>query len=147
MMVAAGAAGRPGVGMALGAGLEVVAVKFVEAGARQPQFTGGVWGGESAGAVAVEQVADEGSREAFAELELFIRTSLPEESGFIALRLMPAGASRAAVRRPDRPFIRLEAALRLRPRRALSSAQAGSLSVPSTRPATVNPGQPEVFRF
>ena len=125
VMVAAGVSGRPGADVTLGASLEVVTVEFVEAGARQPQFAGGVSGGKLPGAVAVQQVADEGSREAFDELELFIRTSLPEESGFIALRLMPAGASRAAVRRPDRPFIRLEAALRLRPRRALSSAQAG----------------------
>src|ERR1035438_7471694 len=41
--------------------------------------------------------------------------------GFIALRLIPAGASRAAVRRPDRPFIRLETALSFRPRRAYPS--------------------------
>ena len=91
LVIAAGQTGRPGVGVAVGARLEVVAVEFVEAGAGQAQFVGGGAGGELPGAVAVEQVADEGSREAFAELELFIRASLPEESGFIAGRLIPAG--------------------------------------------------------
>jgi len=39
------------------------------------------------------------------------------------LKLIPAG-SRATARQPDLPFIRLQTALRLRPRRALSSAEA-----------------------
>ena len=91
LVIAAGATGRPGVGVAVGARLEVVAVEFVEAGAGQAQFVGGGAGGELPGAVAVEQVADEGRREAFAELELFIRASLPEERGFSAWRLIPAG--------------------------------------------------------
>src|ERR1017187_1717799 len=47
-----------------------------------------------------------------------------EDDGFCALELMPARASRAARRQPDWPFIRLESALRWRPRRALSSAEA-----------------------
>jgi hypothetical protein len=47
------------------------------------------------------------------------------------LELMPAGASRAAMRRPDRLYIRLESALGLRPRRALSSAQARAWSLAS----------------
>jgi hypothetical protein len=91
LVIAAGQTGRPGVGVAVGARLEVVAVEFVEAGAGQAQFVGGGAGGELPGAVAVEQVADEGRREAFAELELFIRASLPEERGFSAWRLIPAG--------------------------------------------------------
>lgn len=41
MMVAAGAAGRPGVGVALGAGVQIVGVEFVEAGAGQAQFGSG----------------------------------------------------------------------------------------------------------
>ena len=91
VMITAGATGRPPVGVAVGTRLEVVAVEFVEAGVGQSQFVGGGAGGELPGAVAVEQVADEGSREAFADLELFIRASLPEERGFIAGRLIPAG--------------------------------------------------------
>lgn len=43
------------------------------------------------------------------------------------MKLLPARASRAAVRQPDWPFSRLQAALRLRPRRALSSAGAKSV--------------------
>ena len=46
---------------------------------------------------------------------------------FSLWKLIPARASRAAVRRPDWPFIRLQTALGLRPRRALSSAEAGIL--------------------
>jgi hypothetical protein len=53
--------------------------------------------------------------------------------GFVALRLAPAGASRAAGQRPGLPFARLLSALRLRPRRALSSAEAGPVFVPMTR--------------
>ena len=49
---------------------------------------------------------------------------MTEEEGFIALELAPAGACPAALRRPSLPFARLQAALRLRPRRALSSAEA-----------------------
>ena len=43
---------------------------------------------------------------------------------FSLLELIPAGASRAALGPPDLPVIRLQAALGLRPRRALSSAEA-----------------------
>ena len=89
--------------------------------------------------MAGQQMADEGSREAFDELELFIRASLPEGSGFIALKLMPAGLAGPPHGRPDRPFIRLAAALGLRPRRALSSAPADSFSVLSTQPRNSEP--------
>ena len=63
----------------------------------------------------------------------FHRSKITQSRGFIALRLIPAGASRAAVGRPDRPFIRLQTALRLRPRRALSSAEAKRVSMPTGR--------------
>lgn len=49
----------------------------------------------------------------------------PDLLGFFALRLTPAGASRAAWRRPDLPSVSLQSAFRLRFRRALSSAGAG----------------------
>ena len=55
---------------------------------------------------------------------VFHRARITGGNGFFAFELIPAGASRAAVKRPDRPFIRLQTALRLRPRRALSSAEA-----------------------
>ena len=54
---------------------------------------------------------------------------MTEEDGFIALKLAPAGACRAAGERPSLPFARLQAALRLRPRRALSSAEATGDSI------------------
>jgi hypothetical protein len=44
--------------------------------------------------------------------------AMEQEDGFIALELIPARASRAAVRQPDWQFIRLQTALRLRFRRA-----------------------------
>ena len=47
----------------------------------------------------------------------------PDPLGFFALELIPAGARRATLRRPALPLIRLQSALRLRPRRALSSAE------------------------
>ena len=78
VMVAPGAAGRPGVGVALGAGLEVVAIEFIEAGGSQTQFTGRVTSAELPGAVAGQEMADEGSGKAVDELKLFIRISLPE---------------------------------------------------------------------
>jgi hypothetical protein len=51
MVIAAGTAGRPGVGLTMGAGVEVVAVEFVEAGTPQAQFGGGRARRESLGAM------------------------------------------------------------------------------------------------
>ena len=50
--------------------------------------------------------------------------SLMQDGGFCALELAPAGACRTTVKRSGLPFARLQAALRLRPRRALSCAEA-----------------------
>jgi len=50
--------------------------------------------------------------------------------GFIALNWLRQGHA-GPPRRPDLPFARLLTALRLRPRRALSSAEAASGSVPA----------------
>jgi len=66
------------------------------------------------------------------QLQFFIALSLarpgglrpPDPLGFFALKLIPAGAWWATLRRPALPFISLQTALRLRPRRALSSAEA-----------------------
>ena len=41
MVIAAGTARRPGVGLTVGAGVKVVAIELVEAGTPQAQFVGG----------------------------------------------------------------------------------------------------------
>jgi hypothetical protein len=64
MTVAARAAGRPEVGVAPGAGAQIVTVEFVEAGAGQAQFCGGGACGEPAGAMVGQEMTDEGSGEA-----------------------------------------------------------------------------------
>lgn len=124
LVVAAGVAGGPGVGVALGAGAQVVAVEFVEAGPGEAQFGGGLDGGEFRSAVAGQEMTDDGGWEAVDQLEFFMGVRLKGWQGFCALELAPAGACRAAVKRPGLPFARLQTALRLRPRRALSSAEA-----------------------
>lgn len=53
--------------------------------------------------------------------------------GFNAMKLLPAKVSRAAVWPPDRPFSRLQTALRLRPRSARSAAEARTLCAPATQ--------------
>jgi hypothetical protein len=72
MMVAAGAAGRPGIGVALGAGAKIVGVEFVEAGAGQAQFGSGGARGEWPGAMVGQEVTDEGSRKALDQLLSFM---------------------------------------------------------------------------
>jgi hypothetical protein len=64
MMIAAGMAGRPSVGLTVGAGVEVVAVEFVEAGTPQAQFGGGHARRQSLGAMLGQEVTNEGSRKA-----------------------------------------------------------------------------------
>jgi hypothetical protein len=72
VMVAAGEARRPSVGLAVGAGLEIIGVEFVEAGAGQAQLAGGGAGADLAGAITVEEMADEGSGVTFEQLKFFI---------------------------------------------------------------------------
>jgi hypothetical protein len=93
---AAGATGRPGFGLALSTGAEVIGEEFVEAGAGQPQFAGDAASAELAGAITVEQMPDQRSRQTVDELCFFMGGSLAEKNGFIALELAPAGACRAA---------------------------------------------------
>jgi hypothetical protein len=57
------------------------------------------------------------------------------KDGFFALELAPEGHAGPPTR-PDLPFARLLAALRLRPRRALSSAEARQASCQSLQAAT-----------
>ncbi len=64
MVIAAGTAGGPSVGLTVGAGVEVVAVEFVEAGMPQAQFGGGGARGQLLGAMLSQEVTNEGSRKA-----------------------------------------------------------------------------------
>lgn len=123
-MIPTGKAGRPGFGLTLSAGAEVMGVEFVEAGAGQAEFDGGGTSAEKAGAMRVEEMTDQRSRQPVDELCFFMRGSVPEKKGFFALELTPAGGMPGRAQRPDLPYARLQAALRLRPRRALSSAEA-----------------------
>ena len=106
-MVAAGGPGRPGVNLALGAGPQVAAVEFVEAGAGKAQLGGGLGGGQFRGAMAGQQMADERGGETVDQLEFFMGVRLEGRQGFCALELAPAGACRATVKRPDLPSARL----------------------------------------
>jgi hypothetical protein len=68
MMIAAGNAGGPDLGQTLGAGAQVLAVEFVEACPGQTQFAGGLDGGEFVGAMASQEMTDDGSRQTFDQL-------------------------------------------------------------------------------
>lgn len=72
VMVAAGAARRPGVGLAVGAGVEIISVEFVEAGVGQAQLSGGGAGADLAGAIIMEEMTDERSGMTFDQLRFFI---------------------------------------------------------------------------
>ena len=61
MMIAAGEARRPELGLALGAGAQVVAIKLVKTGAGQTQFVGGIGGREFLSAMASQEVTDKRS--------------------------------------------------------------------------------------
>ena len=60
MVIATGTARNPGVGLAVGAGVEVLGIELVEAAAREAQLRGGGWGVEMTGAKAGQKVANEG---------------------------------------------------------------------------------------
>ena len=64
----------------MGAGAEVVGVKFVEAGMSQSQFGGGTYGAEVSGAEAVEDMTDKWRRQTFDELKFFIAGRITEGS-------------------------------------------------------------------
>jgi hypothetical protein len=72
VMVAAGEAGRPGVGLAVGAGVEIIGVEFVEAGTGEAQLSGGRTGADLAGAITVKEMADERSGVTMDQLKFFI---------------------------------------------------------------------------
>lgn len=72
VMVAAGETGRPGVGLTVGASVEVCGVEFVEPGTGQAQFLGGRTGADLAGAITVKQMTDERSGVTFDQLKFFM---------------------------------------------------------------------------
>lgn len=82
----------------MSAGAKVIRVEFVEARAGQAEFDGGGASAEMAGAITVEEMTDQRSGQTVDELCFFMRGILLEKNGFIALKLLPARASRAAVK-------------------------------------------------
>jgi hypothetical protein len=67
-MIAAGHAGRPNLGLTLGAGTQILAEEFIAACAGQTQFAGRLRSGEFPAAMAGQEVTDEGSGQAFDQL-------------------------------------------------------------------------------
>jgi hypothetical protein len=133
LVIAAGVARDPGLGVAVGGDAQIGAVEFVEAGFGQLQFGLNAGGAELAGAELGQHVANERRGQAMDQLEFFIGRRVGEEDGFCALKLTPAELGQAgppAGGRPGLPSVRLQAALRLRPRRALSSAAAPAMMRP-----------------
>ena len=97
VVVAAGEAGRPGFGVALGAGAQVLAVEFVEAARAEAQFQRRRLGRRVARRDGLgQEVTDEGSAATRLISWCFSWRQDSRRGGFIALKLIPAGASRAA---------------------------------------------------
>ena len=67
-MIATGKSRRPGLGLASGAGLEVVGVEFVKARVGQSQFMSGFKGREFLLPIASQEVADQRGGEAMEQL-------------------------------------------------------------------------------
>ena len=68
MVIAAGASGRPSLGVALGISLHVTGIERVKACVCQAQFAGDGLSGELAGAMAGQEVTDERSGQTFDQL-------------------------------------------------------------------------------
>jgi hypothetical protein len=60
----------------VGAGVEIIGVEFVEAGAGQAQLPGGSTGADLAGAMTVEEMTDERSGVTFDQLKFFMGLSV-----------------------------------------------------------------------
>ncbi len=120
-----------------GCGLGIGSLTEVVAGPAQAQFAGGGAGADLAGAITVKEVPDERRRQPFDQLQFFIGPKLTGEAGFFAFELTPAGGpARRWLATAELPPVRLQAALRLRPRSALSSAEAPAMMRPGGRSAT-----------
>ena len=140
-MIATRNARRPSVGLTLGAGAKELAVESVEARPRQPQFLGRLGGGEFSLSMVGQQMANQRGRQTFDQLKFSSPQCSkpggrcpPDPLGFNAWELETAGACRAGRTQPDLPFTSLQSALGLRPRRALSSAEAAKHDTDATAP-------------
>ena len=131
-MIAAGASWRPSV-VAGRAGSQVVTVEFIKATARELQFHSGPLSAEESGAELSQNMANKRKSAATSQLGFSCREfnkngRCCQGGGFFAFYLLQQKgeqASRAVQNRPGPSAVcRLQTALRLRPRRALSSAEA-----------------------
>ena len=82
VMVAAGGAWSPGVGLAASAGAQVVEAQSIETARADAQFGGDRAWGKMAGAGLGKEVADQRSRNTMEQLELFILGRIAEVGGF-----------------------------------------------------------------
>ena len=71
-MIPTGETGRPGFGLTLSAGEQVVGTQLVEAADADAQFEGDRFGREQAGAGLGEEMADRGRDNAVSELQFLI---------------------------------------------------------------------------
>ena len=91
-MIAPGSAGRPKVGLLLGAGAQVSGGQRVQAAAREAELLGGLRGGQRAQAKTFQDVTDEGGRVAMEQLVVFFKGQslgaprLPTASLFVGHR-------------------------------------------------------------
>ena len=135
-MIATRRLGRPSVGATLGAGPQVIGAQLVKAAGMNVQFERGRPRREAARASFGQEVADEWSGETMDELWLFTSWKVARKwifrFGLVPVEL--AGKSRTLSNDTARPpSTSLQTALRLRPRRALSSAEAtGSYGIMSS---------------
>jgi hypothetical protein len=81
------------------------------------------------------------------ELEFFMAARITEGRWIYRFAADTGRASRAGAGQPDLPFIRLQTALRLRPRRALSSAEARTASIHQDVHASQSPTVIGKFQF
>ena len=103
LVVAAGAAGGPGCGPALGAGQQVVGAQLVEAADADAQFVGDRCGRKVALTGLSEEVADQWRGEAVSELEFFMARKM---AGRWILRFEAgAGRGRPGRRKATRPAV------------------------------------------
>ena len=130
VVIPAGETGRPSFGAALSAGEQVVGAQFVAAAQADAQFQGDGFERECGGAGLGEEVADQWSRKTVSELEFFMARKI---AGRWILRFGTDSGRRAGPGGgkppPSLPYVRLQTALGLRPRRALSSAEARRVSL------------------
>lgn len=104
VVVAAGAARRPVIGLALRDGAKIGVVEFVEAGFGELELGLDGSGAELVGAELGQEMADEGSGEAVDQLQFFMEPKVAGERGFFALKL-PRQRNRATTLVMARPAV------------------------------------------